>query len=134
MKEKFRPQHNETTLSLQYCKLQRKDNESPQEWVGWLCIRAAEWNYKEHDRWVKEQIINDINDKEIMQRIIKELTTQRNSEHVLMWEQRVQAQRVQKKVLDEIKNGRVFNYIHNGKRTERNNEQWPKEPSIKSLR
>ena len=73
--EKFRQQHNEMILSLQYCKLERKENESTQDWIGRLCIKAAECNYKEHDRQLKEQFINDINDREITKEIIKELTT-----------------------------------------------------------
>ena len=62
-------------LSLQYCKLQRKENESAQEWMGRLCIKAEECNYKEHDRQLKEQFISSISDEESMQEIIKEFTT-----------------------------------------------------------
>ena len=59
LKEKFRPLHNEITLSLQYRKLHKKENGSVQEWkVG--SIKAAECNYKGHDRWLKEQFNNDI--------------------------------------------------------------------------
>ena len=52
-----------------------------------LCIKAEECNYKEHDRFLKIQFINGINDEEITQEIIKELSAQRNtrdidSEHV----------------------------------------------------
>ena len=55
--------------------------------------------------------------------IIKELTTKRNmseiiSEQVLMWVQRVELQRVQKKALDEMKNVRDCNHIQSGKRIE----------------
>ena len=63
LKEKFRLQHNETILSLQYCKLQRKENESAQEWMGRHHIKVAECNYKEHNRQLKEQFINGINDE-----------------------------------------------------------------------
>ena len=44
-KGKFKPQHNKMILSLQYCTLHRKENESVQEWMGWLHIKAAECNY-----------------------------------------------------------------------------------------
>ena len=60
-------------LSLQYCKLHRKEDESAQEWMGRLCIKEGECNYKEHDRRLKEQFINGIDDEEI----IKELTAQK---------------------------------------------------------
>ena len=46
----------------------------------WLCIKAAECNYKEHDIWLKEHFITGINDEEIMQEIIKELSTQKEHE------------------------------------------------------
>ena len=55
LKEKFRQQHNETILLLQYCKLQRKENESTKEWFGRLWIKEAECKYKEHDRQLNEQ-------------------------------------------------------------------------------
>ena len=54
LKEESRPQYKETILSLQYCKLHRKENESTQEWMGRFCIKAVEYNYREHDRMLKE--------------------------------------------------------------------------------
>ena len=47
--------------------------------------------------------------------------------------QRVEVQRAQKKALDKMKNVTDFNHIHNGKRTDKNNEQLPKE-QYKKLR
>ena len=101
LKEKFRPQHNEMILSLQYCKLHGKKNESAQERMGRICIEVAEYNYKEHVRRLKEPFINCLDDDEITQEIIKELTTQRNaqdleSEQVPMCAQRVESQTAQK--------------------------------------
>ena len=61
-------------LSLQYCKLQRKENESTKELMGWLLIKAAECNYTDHDRWLKE-FINEINYERNYARNLKELTT-----------------------------------------------------------
>ena len=72
-------------------------------------IKAAECSYKEHYRRLKEQFINGIDDEEIMQDIIKELTTQKNtqeidSEQVLLWAYRVEAQRA--------KDMKDFDHIH----------------------
>ena len=58
--------------------------------MGRLHVKAAQSNYKEHNRRLKEEIINDIGIEEIMQEIIKELTAQRNTqnvdrEHGLVW-------------------------------------------------
>ena len=52
----FRLQHNEMILSLQYCKLHRKEKESAQNCMSWLHIKAAESDYKEHGRRHKEQL------------------------------------------------------------------------------
>ena len=73
---KFRLQHNEAIVSLQYCKLHRKENESMCKWLGRLCIKEEECSNKEPDRWLKEQFINTIDNKEIVQEIIKELMAQ----------------------------------------------------------
>ena len=40
--------------------MQGKENESTQEWMGRLYMKAAECNSKEHDRCFKEQFIKDI--------------------------------------------------------------------------
>ena len=44
---KFRPQYNQTIKSLQFRQLQRCEGESIDEWMGWLCLAAAECGYKE---------------------------------------------------------------------------------------
>ena len=41
LKEKFRPQHNQMILSLKYCKLHRKENETVHKRMGRLHIKAA---------------------------------------------------------------------------------------------
>ena len=38
--EKFKPQHNETILSLQYCELIREKKESAEEWMGCQGVTA----------------------------------------------------------------------------------------------
>ena len=45
-------------------KLNRKENETTHECMGRVCIKAAECNYKEHDRRLKEQFINGIDYEE----------------------------------------------------------------------
>ena len=44
---KFWLQFNETIKSLQFRKLCRSENESAEEWMGWLQMVAAECGYKE---------------------------------------------------------------------------------------
>ena len=66
----FKSQHNDMILLLQCCKLHRKGNESAQKWMDRLNIKAAECNYKEHYRRLKEQFINDTDNEDIMQEII----------------------------------------------------------------
>ena len=38
------------TLSLQYCKLNRKNEDSAEEWMGRLSVIAVECSYKENYR------------------------------------------------------------------------------------
>ena len=103
---KFRPQFNEMIKSLQFRKLCRSD-ESTEKWMGRLRIAAAECNYQELDRQIKEQFIHWLNDKDMLGEIIKELTASRNNEpitsgNVLKWVKRVEAQRAQEDVMSSI--------------------------------
>ena len=67
---KFKPQYNETVKSLQFRKLYRLENESADEWMGGLCKAAAECNYRELDRQLKEQFIHGLNDKLMLDEMI----------------------------------------------------------------
>ena len=44
--KKFNPQHNETVLSMQCCKLIRQQSGNPEEWIGHVRIKANECEYK----------------------------------------------------------------------------------------
>ena len=46
---KFQPQFNETIKLLQFRKVCRVEDESTEEWMGCLCMAAAECGYKEID-------------------------------------------------------------------------------------
>ena len=43
LSDKFKPQHNETVLSLQYCKLTREQNENAEDWMVNLIIKENEY-------------------------------------------------------------------------------------------
>ena len=47
-----------------------------------LYVKATEYSCKEHDRRLKEQFINCIDDEEITQEIIEELMTQKNVQEI----------------------------------------------------
>ena len=101
---KFKPQHNETIKSLQFRKLYRYDDENIKEWMGRLQVAAVECNYQEVDRQLKEQFIHGLNNKCMLEEIIKELTATKNDDHitsggVLAWAKRVEAQRAKVGVL-----------------------------------
>ena len=68
---KFWTQLNETIKSLQFRKLYRSEDESAEEWMGWLCMAAAECGYKEIHRQLKEQFIHGLNDKRMLDEIIR---------------------------------------------------------------
>ena len=74
--------------------------------MGWLHMAAAECGYKVIAK-LKEQFIHGLNDKGMLDEIIRELTSrngnvQTTSEDVLVWAKRVKAQRVQASVLNDI--------------------------------
>ena len=104
---KFRPQYNQTIKSLQFRQLHRIEGEGVDEWMGRLCMAAMECGYKEIDRQLKEQFIHGLNDKGMLGKIIKELTIKSNneqttSEGVLAWAKRVEAQKAQASILNDI--------------------------------
>ena len=79
-------------------------------------MAAVECNYQEVDRQLKEQFIHGLNDKCILEEIIKELTTTKNDDHitsggVLAWAKRVEAQRGQAAVLNTLTKLRQFDKI-----------------------
>ena len=114
--EKFRPQYNETIKSLQFRKLCRSEGENAKEWMGRLCMAAAECNYKEIDCQLKEQFIHGLNDKNMLDEVIRELTTkcineQITSEDVLIWAKRVEVQRVLAAILSDITESQRFDKV-----------------------
>ena len=75
--------------------------------MGRLWVAAVECNYQEVNRQHKEQIIHGLNDKSMIEEIIKELTTEKIDDHitcggVLTWAKSVEAQRAQVAVLNTI--------------------------------
>ena len=114
--EKFRPQYNETIKFLEFRKLCRSEGKNAEEWMGRLCIVAAECNYKEIECQLKEQFIHSLNDKTMLDEVIRELTTknlneQTTSEDVLIWAKRVEVQRVQAAILSDITKSQMFDKV-----------------------
>ena len=69
--ENLKPQHNETILALQYCKLVWHCNETAEECDGFPKSKATECKYKEKDNRLKQHFINGINDQAVKIRITK---------------------------------------------------------------
>ena len=112
----FRPLFNETIKSLQFRKLCRNDWESVDEWMGRLRVAAIECNNQEVDRQLKEQFIQELNEKNMLEEIIKELRTvysdeQITSGNVLAWAKRVEGQRAQAAIMSVITKSKKFNKI-----------------------
>ena len=119
--EKFRPQYNETIKSLQFRKLCRSEGKNAEELMGRLCIAAAECNYKEIDCQLKEQFIHGLNDKTMLDEVIRELTTkninqQMTSEDMLIWAKRVETQRAQAAILGDIAESQKFDKVKMAKK------------------
>ena len=79
---KFKLEYNKTVKSFQFRKLCRYEDENKEEWMGRLWVATVECNYQEDDRQFKEQFIHGLNDKSMLEEIIKELTTARNDDHI----------------------------------------------------
>ena len=82
-------------------------------------MAAAVCGYKEVDRKLKEQFIHGLNAKIMLDEIIRELTSrtgtvQMTSKDVLAWAKRVEAQRVQAVVLNDLTEIRAFHKIKKG--------------------
>ena len=45
LNKKFRSHHDETILSLQYCKWNTEDHETDEEWIGQLRVTANDCKY-----------------------------------------------------------------------------------------
>ena len=74
-------------------------------------MKVAEWNYKEYDRLLREQFINGLDDKDMINAILREVSGL-NIEHairegVLFWFHRMEVQRSQKVVINSIIEARV---------------------------
>ena len=134
---KFIPQYNETFKSLQFRKLCRYEDEKVEEWMGKLQVAAVECNYQEISRQLKEPFIHGLNDKSMLEEIIKELATTRNNDHVtsggvLAWAKRVEVQRAQVAVLSIITESRQLDKIKVSRKVseskttpvQQNNKSW----------
>ena len=81
--------------------------------MGRLWINAIVCKYQEYNSRLKEQFINGLNNENIKAKIFKELTALKDasklsSMQVFMWAKRVEVQRVQKVVLDNIRDMKQF--------------------------
>ena len=113
---KFKLQYNETIKSLQFRKSYRYEDENVEEWMGRLRVAAVKCNYQEVDRQLKEQFIYGLNDKCMLEEIIKELTATKNDDSitsgsVLACAKRVETQRAQVAVLNTLTESRQFDKI-----------------------
>ena len=123
---KFKPQYNETVKSLQFRKLYRLESERADKWMGRLHVVVAECNYRELDMQLKEQFIHGLNDRCMLDEIIRELTTENNDEQVtskgmLIWVKRIEAQRAQAAVLNNITESHQFDKVTVTKKSKEDN-------------
>ena len=77
-----------------------------------LKTKVAECQYKEYERLLREQFISGLNDSGIISEILNEVAALKDiedhmTEHVLLWVQRVEAQRAQKSALNKMRGKRI---------------------------
>ena len=76
----------------------------------------VECNYKEVDRQLKEQFIHGLNDRVMLDEIVRELmaknnSEQINSEDVLLWARQIETQRAQAAILNNITEVQKFDKV-----------------------
>ena len=81
-----------------------------------LNIQITECKYQDYARSVREKFINGLKDETTRAKIIKELTALQHprevsSEQVLVWAQRVEAQKAQKVLVDKMRDTKEFDFI-----------------------
>ena len=84
--------------------------------MGRLLVAVVECNYQEVDRQLKEQFIHGLNDKYMLEEIIKELTATKNDDHiasggVLAWAKRVEVRRAQAALVNILTESKHFDKI-----------------------
>ena len=84
--------------------------------MGRLHIVAAECSYREVDQQLKEQLIHGLNDKTMLDEVIRELTAkdkneQTTSKDVLVWAKRIKAQWAQAAILNDITESQKFDKV-----------------------
>ena len=83
-----------------------------------------ECNYQEVDRQLKEQFIHSLNDKYMLEEIIKEQMATNNDDHitsrgVLAWAKQIEVRRAQAAVLNTLTESRQFDKVRVSKKTKR---------------
>ena len=81
---------------LNHSNLESYDDENVGKWMGTLHVAAVECSYQEVDRQLKEQFIQCLNNKYMLEEVIKELTATKNNDcitsgGILAWAKRVEA-------------------------------------------
>ena len=66
--------------------------------MGRLCVKVMDGKYVEHDRRLKNQFINGLDEENIVEEIIRKIialqdTNEVRSEQILLWAQRVGTKR-----------------------------------------
>ena len=84
--------------------------------MGYLCMAVTECGYKEIDRQLKEQFIHGLNDKVMLDKNIRELTSKTSSQlmtskDILAWAKGVKAQRAQASILNDITETKTFDKV-----------------------
>ena len=84
--------------------------------MGRLHVAVAECSYREVDQQLKEQFIHGLNDKTMLDKVIRELTAKTSSEQttsgdVLLWTRRIEAHRAQAAISSDITKTQKFDKV-----------------------
>ena len=79
---------------MPFYKLGRQTNENAEEWLDRFRLAAVWYKYKEIDGQLKEQFIHGLNDNDMLEEIIRELTRAKESAAVASEQILILAKRV----------------------------------------
>ena len=81
--------------------------------MGKLQTKAAECDYKEYNTTITEQFIKGLGDTSMISEILREVSALENTDDTasMLWDQRVEIQRMQKEALDSIKKAKDFDSV-----------------------
>ena len=100
----FRPESNQTLARFKFRKMQQRVAQTCDSYMSEVRLALPECKYKNYaDELLKDQFIFDINNKEIQDLLLGEISEMDNSVNVLYKARKIESKLAQRKLLDVVK-------------------------------